>query len=59
MAVTVWKDNKDIYLISNVYPVSGDETVPRKWKADGVVEQVPWFSCPAGILEVNGWGGPE
>jgi len=49
MTVTVWKDNKEIYLISNVYPVSGDETVPRKWKADGVVEQVSWSSCPAGI----------
>jgi len=36
--VTVWKDNKEIYLISNVYPVSGDETVPRKRKADRVVE---------------------
>ena len=40
---TVWKDNKDIHLISNAFPVSGEVTVPRKRKADGVVERVP---CP-------------
>ena len=40
IAITVWKDNKEIYLISNAYPVSGDVTVPRKRKEDGVVEMV-------------------
>ena len=43
VAVTVWKDSKEIHLISNAYPVSGEMTVSRKRKTDGVVEQV---SCP-------------
>ncbi len=34
--VTVWKDRTDIFLMSNAYPVTGDLTVPRKRKEDGV-----------------------
>ena len=53
-AVTVWKDNKEIHLISNAYPVSGDVTVPRKRKTDGVVEQV---SCPPALPGYNKYMG--
>ncbi len=51
---TVWKDNKDIYLISNAYPVSGDTTVPRKRKNDGVVEQI---LCPPALSGYNKFMG--
>ena len=55
--LTVWKDNKDIHLISNAYPTSGDMTVPRKRKVDGVVEQVP---CPPVVPGYNSFmGGVE
>ena len=54
VAVTVWKDNKDIQLISNAYPVSGEMTVPRKRKADGVVEQV---ACPPVLPGYNRFMG--
>ncbi len=40
VTVTVWRDNKEMYLLSNAYPVSGEMTVPRKRKEDGVVEQI-------------------
>ena len=33
VAVTVWKDN-EIYLISNAYPVSRDQTVCKKRKME-------------------------
>ncbi len=39
VTVTVWTDRKDIFQMSNAYPVTGD----LKRKEDGVVEQVP---CP-------------
>jgi len=54
VAVTVWKDHKEIYLISNAYPVSGDQTVPRKRKEDGVVEEVP---CPPALPGCNKFMG--
>jgi len=34
VAETVWKDNKEIYLISNAYPVSRDQTVCKKRKME-------------------------
>ncbi len=54
VAVTVWRDNKEIFLVSNAYPVSGDLTVPRKHKEDGVVEQVP---CPPVLPGYNQYMG--
>ena len=60
--VTVWRDNRFIHLtmnrfinlISNAYPVSGDTTVARKCKTDGVVEQV---ACPPVICGYNSFMG--
>lgn len=54
IALTVWRDNKEIYLISNAYPVSGDVTVPRKRKQDGVVEEI---SCPPALPGYNKYMG--
>ena len=54
VTVTVWKDNRHIHMISNAYPVSGDTTVKRKRKTDGVVEQVP---CPSVICGYNKFMG--
>ncbi len=54
VALTVWKDHKAIYLISNAYPVSGEMTVPRKRKDDGVVEQI---QCPPVLPGYNKFMG--
>ncbi len=52
-AVHVWKDRKEIYLISNAYAVSGDVTVPRK-RDDGTVEQI---ACPPVLPGYNRYMG--
>ena len=54
VTVTVWRDTRHIHLVSNAYPVSGDTTVARKRKTDGVVEQV---SCPPVICGYNTFMG--
>ena len=54
VAITLWKDNKDIHLISNAYPVCGETTVRRKRKTDGVVEQIP---CPPVLPGYNQFMG--